>query len=159
MPQFERPGYASSKTKSMVVSYFVLKSATTQVLDFAKQYAYDEKLDLRASLTEDLSFWELDGYVFLDEFQKKFSVQLPDTAYGYVCPPELKGSFGHRLIYNLTLVLAIPFLFVYPFLPERRVDKAEKKQSFNRLTLGDLAASLAVGYFVKRELVNIELPK
>ncbi|MBD2705448.1 hypothetical protein IC229_32860 [Spirosoma sp. BT702] len=146
--------------KNMVVSYFILKSATIQVLDCAKPYAYDEKLDLRVSLTEDLSLWELDGYLFLDEFQKKFGLQLPDTAYGYVCPPELEGNFVQKLVGNLIFALAIPFLLIYPFLPERKETTKQKiKQNFNRLTLGDLAASLAVGYFVKRELVNIELPK
>lgn len=66
----------------------------------------------------------------------------------------------HRLVYNLIITLSIPFLLVYPFLPERRETTKQKiKENFNRLTLGDLAASLAVGYFVKRELVNIELPK
>jgi hypothetical protein len=144
----------------MIVNYLVLKTSTTQVLNFAQQCAYDEKIDLRTSLTEDLSLWELDGYIFLDEFQRKFGVQLSNAAYSYVRPPELQGGFGHRLIYNLILVLAIPFLFIYPFLPERGETVEQKiKRNFNRLTLGDLAASLAVGYFVKRELINIELPR
>lgn len=146
----------------MTLNYSTLKTASTQVLEFTKEYVEDKNIDLRTSIAEDLSLWELDGYVFLDNFQKRFGLTLPEEAYDYVCPSELKFGPFKKFFYIILFLVTLPIiLLVYPFLFNNRKEKLKKKIRRNRkrLTLGDLAATLATGQFVKRESIKIEFEK
>jgi hypothetical protein len=147
-------------TKQVTIDYMTLRTSTSQVLQFTKDYVQEQNIDLKTSLGEDLSLWELDGYVFLDKFQEKFRFTLPDKAYDYVCTPNSKLSFIQKVLFVPIYILIIPFFFLaYPFLTIERKEGVRKKirRNKHRLTLGDLAASLAVGEFVKREDLKIEL--
>ena len=147
-------------TKQMTIDYLTLKNSTSQVLAFTRDYVNEQNIDLRTSLGDDLSLWELDGYVFLDKFQERFNLTLPEKAYDYVCPENLKMNTIQKILFIPAYLLALPFLLiVYPFLTIERKETVRKKIKRNkhRLTLGDLAATLAIGEFVKREEIKIEL--
>ena len=146
----------------MTFEYSVLREASNQVLEFTKNYVGDEDINLRTSIAEDLSLWELDGYIFLDDFQEKFGIKLPDDAYDYVCPPVLKLRFLEKLSFAILFVVAFPLimlraLFIQNDPPEILGKKIKRNRK--RLTLGDLVMTLVVGKFVKRENLKIELKK
>lgn len=145
---------------TIVIEFSDLRQATTRVLDFTKDFVAENNVHLRTSIAEDLSLVELDGYVFLDQFQKHFKVHLPDSVYGYVTPHALKFNGIKKLGYALTLLLSAPvFFLLYPFIMKDRREKMRDKikRNKNRLTLGDLAATVAAGRFVKREDVNVSI--
>ena len=138
-----------------------LRSATSRVLKFAATYAEDKGLDMRTSVSEELGLWELDGIIFLEEFTKHFGIDLPERAYDYVIPPSPTTLVG-KLLHATAIILLFPlFLVAYPFLlltGKRREPIMKRiKRNAKRLTLGDLALSLAAGRFVKREEVRIKL--
>src|SRR5262245_35885283 len=106
-------------TTQINIDYITLKASTAKVLQFAKDYAYEKKIDLRTSVAEDLSLYELDGYTFLDKFQEKFCFTLPNKAYEYVGPPKL--NLIQKILYIPGLVLAMPFfILAYPFMTYER---------------------------------------
>lgn len=144
----------------MIVEYTKLKEATTQVIEFTKDYMAENNIDLRTSIAEDLSLVELDGYLYLEKFEGRFGLTLPKEAYDYVCPPEFKYNLIGKILHLFGLIIFLPvFILIYPFTPKNRKESMRKKiiRNKKRLTLGDLAASLAIGRFVKREDIKIEL--
>jgi hypothetical protein len=143
---------------TITVDFSDLRRATIRVLNFTKNYVQDKNINLRTSIAEDLSLWELDGHIFLDQFQSDFNVQLPDIAYEYITPDALKVKGPKKVLYGLGNIILMPiFLLIYPFIPKNRREKIRDKIRYNkkRLTLGDLAATIAVGHFIKREDVII----
>lgn len=149
--------------KEITIAYPKLKTSIIQVLGFTQDYLNEqENIRLRTAIGEDLSLWELDGYDYLDKFQEKFGLVLPDRAYNYVCPPDLKMNILQKILVTCTYTLTLPFFaLAYPFLRSERSESTKKKirQNSIRLTLGDLAASLAIGEFVKREDYKIILKR
>jgi hypothetical protein len=138
----------------IVIDFSTLRQATIRVLDFTEKYVRDKDINLRTSIAEDLSLWELDGYVFLDQFQADFNVRLPERAYNYVTPDSLKMRGVKGVLHGIGTIILMPlFVIIYPFISKERQEKVRDKIRYNRsrLTLGDLAATLAVGHFVKRE--------
>lgn len=143
---------------TVTIEFFKLKQATRRVLDFAEKFVQEKNMNLRTSIAEDLSLVELEGYVFLDQFQSEFNLRLPESVYDYVTPASLKAHGPKKIMYTIVMFLFSPlFLLLYPFIPKDRREKVKAKIRYNkkRLTLGDLAATVAAGYFVKREEVII----
>ena len=142
----------------VTIDFSDLRQATTRVLAFAEKFVQEKNFNLRTSIAEDLSLVELDGYVFLDQFQTDFKVTLPQAAYDYVTPYNVKVNGIQKVFYSLTMILFMPVFFLfYPFMPSDSQEKVRDKIRFNkkRLTLGDLAVTVAAGHFLKREDVII----
>lgn len=137
------------------IDYPTLRQATEKVLRFTQEQTGIEDLNLRTSIADDLSLFELDGYIFLDNFQQEFNVPLTDRAYDYVCPESLKGGFFRSLLFILTLPIFIVFMPLTLIFKSRESKKQKIRNNCKELTLGDLAASLALGKFIKREEVLI----
>lgn len=138
----------------VTIEYSILKTSTNKVLEFTKDYIQENKIDMRTSIDDDLSLWDLDGFDYLDKFQERFDLNLPERAYEYLCEPNLKMNTIQKIFYIPLYCLSMPFLIIaYPLLSIQRKESIRKKIKRNkkRLTLGDLAVTLAIGEFVKRE--------
>ena len=146
----------------MTVDYSTLKKATIEILDFTRSYIDDQDINLRTSVADDLSLWELDGYTFLENYEERFGVNLPDKVYAYVCPPQLMLRPVEKVLYVMLFFFTLPFFIVlHPLLPQDQMESTKQKirRNAKRLTLGDLAATLVNGTFIKREEVKIVLSR
>lgn len=145
----------------MELTFSELRQARIKVLNFTQEVVPDYALDMRSSLTDDLSLVELDGYQYLDDFQKEFEMELSSSAYGYVCPEVLKMGFLRGCLHLAMFLFLLPVWLLAYGLDLRKEVSLKQKMKRNRhaLTLGDLTLSLVVGAFTKREETVIRLKK
>lgn len=146
--------------EKVALKYSDLKNARNRILYFTEKIVVTDGVDTRTSIADDLSLSDLDGYEYLDEFQRQFQLDLPQSVYDYVCDPVIRFNVFQKLLWGCVMMLS-PLLLIlhimFPFKTKEETMQQKKKENKNRLTLGDLTVSVAAGRFLKRENIEIQL--
>lgn len=148
---------------ALPVNYSELRSVYSDVIDYVREKApWQKDLSANTSIENDLGLYGLESAIFIDEFSKKFELDVSDLEYADHFTPEDElfnpaFAFFSLLFLPATLLKAVFALLVWPF--SAKIFSRIKTYRFipvennvrKDVTIGDLIISVIRGEFSERK--------
>lgn len=163
-PERSRRAFATERftyhiMEKITAKYSEVKNAILEVKSLTADCGIKySKINLENSYWQDFKIHELDWDFFLEEFEKKFNLNLDGLEYKRFFPEVLDQFFRLRATPKIIFYKGLSF-FDKKYKNEVNRLNAKFKEELERLTVGDLVLCVLTKKFVERDKIELVLIK